>query len=68
MPNKAKVMREIRKMIADDGILCWLDLRRPMYRKEDWIFCGLIAVDCGTNRRVRALSVFRPNLTERKSS
>lgn len=60
MPNKLRVMRECRKVISDDGVLVWLDTRKPMYRKIDWRYSGLIAVDCGTNRAVRGAWIFEP--------
>ena len=60
MPNKLKVTSECRKVISDNGVLVWLDTRKPMYRKIHWRYTGLIAVDCGTNRAVRGAWIFEP--------
>lgn len=60
MPRKHLVMQEIRKVITDDGILVWLDLRKPIYRKEDWRLAGNIGYDCGTNRMFRGIFIFEP--------
>ena len=59
MPNTRKALRAIRNVIADDGILVWLDLRVPIFRKLDWNLLGMILLFTGTNRVVRAISIFQ---------
>lgn len=60
MPRKNIVMQQIRKVIAPHGVLVWLDIRRPMYRKEEWRWAGTISLDCGTNRLFRGAFLFEP--------
>jgi len=60
MPRKNIVMQEIRKIITNNGVLVWLDLRRPMYRKSEWKLTGTIGLDCGTNRLFRGVFIFEP--------
>jgi hypothetical protein len=65
--NKPKVMREMRKMISDNGILAWLDTSNPIYRgpnykkgNPEWSLIGFIAVYLGTNKVYRAVTFFEP--------
>lgn len=60
MPRKNIVMQEIRKIISLDGVLIWMDLRPPMYRKNEWINSGVISYHCGTNRVFRYVGVYEP--------
>jgi len=60
MPNKPKCMREIRKVIRADGVLVWLDIRCPMFRRIEWSLAGVIGLHCGTNRVVRGVYIFEP--------
>ena len=60
MPRKNIVMQQLRKIIARDGVLVWLDTRRPMYRKVEWRLSGIIGLDCGTNRIYRGVFIFEP--------
>jgi len=59
-PNKAAVMRSVYRVISPDGVLIWLDTSRPIYKKEQWKLSGVIALDCGTNRRLRGVFIFVP--------
>ena len=58
MPNNKQVFRSLRKVATDDGVLVWLDLRVPIFRKIDWSLLGMILLFTGTNRVVRAISIF----------
>lgn len=58
LPNKAKVMREIAKVVNKGDHLCWLDERLPMYRKTEWKRISEILVTRSTNHRVRATFIF----------
>lgn len=59
MPNTRLVLRAARQAVKDDGILVWLDLRVPIFRKVDWKLIGLISLFTGTNRAIRAISIFQ---------
>lgn len=57
--NKRLALREIRKVTKTDGILVWLDLQTPIYRKVDWELLGMIGISCGTNRAFRVATIFQ---------
>lgn len=54
-----RVLREVRRVVRDNGYLCWLDTVRPMYRYQDWQQIGAIGVLVSTNTRTRLLSIFQ---------
>lgn len=57
-PNKAACLKSLRE-VADSGcILCWLDTSKPRWANRDWTWRGGIVLDCGSNRRLRVLSMF----------
>ena len=59
MVNRAKVMREVAKVVYSGGWLVWLDTVKPMYRKSEWVLRGEIAVVGSTNHRVRMCFIFQ---------
>jgi hypothetical protein len=60
-PNKRIVLRELRRTCAPGAALVWLDTQVPMFRKIDWRLVGTIGLFTGTNRRIRAISLFSAN-------
>jgi SAM-dependent methyltransferase len=58
LPNKRIVLREARAVCKPGGFLVWLDLIVPIFRKADWKLRGTIGLHCGTNRKVRVISLF----------
>ncbi len=61
-PLARKVMRSLamcERAITPGAFLVWLDVKRPMYRKDEWELVGIIGYDVGTNRRFREISIFR---------
>jgi hypothetical protein len=61
MPNARLTLRSAREIIKDDGILVWLDVRVPIFRKLDWKLIGTIGLFTGTNRVIRVISLFQAN-------
>lgn len=59
MPNNRLVLRAIREVSTDDGVLVWLDTKVPIFRKLDWSLLGMIMLFTGTNRAIRAISIFK---------
>lgn len=59
MPNRAKVLREIYKVLEPGGHLVWLDRRRPMYRKSEWRWQGVVGILRSTNHEYRGLEFFQ---------
>ena len=62
LPRMWKVFQEMRKIVTDDAVVIWLCTRKPMYRKDEWVFKGTIGLDCGTNRVFRGIFIFQPHL------
>ncbi len=61
-PLARKVMHSLamcERTIEPRAFLVWLDIKRPMYRKDEWELVGIIGYDVGTNRRFREISIFR---------
>lgn len=58
MPNRGKVMRELRRVATAGAVLVWLDTCWPMHRKDEWRTFGQIGVVRSTNHRVRLCSMF----------
>jgi hypothetical protein len=67
MPNKRLVVRAAREIVKENGILIWLDVRVPIYRKKDWTLIGMIMLYTGTNRVVRVISIFQATPTEKEN-
>ncbi len=61
MPNKPKVMRSLAKIVKPGGVLVWLDIFLPMYRKEEWISIGFITLVISTNHKIRTVCLFQRN-------
>lgn len=57
--NRGKVMREVWGVMQSGSYMVWLDQVKPMFRKDQWHFCGTIGVDRSTNHRVRMVYIFR---------
>lgn len=57
-PNRAKIMRVLRKVAAPGADLVWLDQVWPMHRKDEWRTWGTIGLVRSTNHRVRLVSIF----------
>jgi hypothetical protein len=58
-PNRAKIMRALRKVAAPGANLVWLDQVWPMHRKDEWKTWGTIGLVRSTNHRVRLVSMFQ---------
>lgn len=59
LPNRNEVvMNQVPEILESGGFLVWLDLRLPMYRKDDYNFCGTIELVRSTNHRFRGISIF----------
>ena len=59
MPNNRLVLRSIREVATDDAILVWLDTKVPIFSKDYWEMKGMISLFTGTNRVVRAITIFQ---------
>jgi hypothetical protein len=57
-PNRAKIMRELRKVAVRGACLVWLDQVWPMHRKAEWKTVGTIGLVRSTNHRVRLVTIF----------
>ena len=57
-PRK-KAMSEFRRILKPGGYLVWLDVRYPAYKRNDWLFVGLIGIVTGFERVTRILSIFQ---------
>ncbi len=55
MPNTAKVMRELYKIVQPEGMVAWVSTLPPLYRKEEWRLAGMAALHSGTNRTIRGI-------------
>lgn len=62
MVNRNKVMRELYKILDDNGYIIWLDQVLPMFRKDEVELVGTIGLIRSTNHRFRVVSVFRSSL------
>lgn len=58
-PSKPKCFKELARVTEVGGFLVWLDLMIPRYANDDWELIGCIGLYTGTNRRFRAVSMFR---------
>ena len=57
-PNRAKIMRSLRRVTRKGGNLVWLDQVWPMHRKAEWKTWGTIGLVRSTNHRMRLVSMF----------
>jgi hypothetical protein len=57
--DKRAVVRQAATIVRPEGYLIWLDVATPVWSREHWVWAGLIAVQTGTNRAMRALSILR---------
>ncbi len=57
--NKPKAIRKIAEIIEPGGFLVWLDLKLPIFSKQQWNMIGSIGLITGTNRRVRLVTIFQ---------
>lgn len=58
MPNRAAVIRELRRVAQVGATLVWLDTMWPPHRKAQWRCWGQIGLVRSTNHRVRLVSMF----------
>jgi hypothetical protein len=58
MPVARLVMSNLYKIVKPGGILVWLDIRMPMYRKKEWRELGFITMVISTNHLIRTLCIF----------
>jgi len=56
---KWRVVSDLTKVVRPGGFLVWLDLMTPIFSKHEWTWVGLITLWTGTNRKVRAVSIFQ---------
>lgn len=56
--DKRKALKALVNTLIPSGHIVWLDQMVPIYSKEQVILEGLIALYCGTNRRIRITSIF----------
>lgn len=54
-----KARDEFRRVLKTGGYLCWLDVRYPMYKRNEWKLVGLIGVVTGFERQTRILSIMK---------
>lgn len=59
MPDRAAVTREAARVTQPGGFLVWLDTKWPMYRKDQWLWCGTILVIRSTNHDYRGAAIFQ---------
>lgn len=59
MPNNRLALRSIREVATSDAILVWLDTKVPIFNKDYWNMIGMISLFTGTNRIVRAITIFQ---------
>lgn len=58
MPNRAAVMKQLRKVCVRGGNLVWLDQMWPMHSSLHWKCWAHIGLVRSTNHRVRLVSMF----------
>lgn len=58
-PNKKMVIRACREVSTEDAILIWLDTSVPIFRKAEWNLIGMVGIFTGTNRVLRAATMFK---------
>ena len=58
MLNRRLVLREVARVVAPGGLVAWLDVQTPMYRKIEWRERGLFMVRRSTNHVFRGVTLF----------
>jgi len=58
MVSRNRVVKECYKMLRKGGILVWLDMVKPMYRKDELNHIGSIGLARSTNHRVRTVFIY----------
>lgn len=58
MVSRNKVVKECVKSLRKGGILVWLDMVKPMYRKDELNHIGSIGLARSTNHRVRSVFIY----------
>jgi len=58
LPQTRKVFAELARVSRSGTHLCWLDIKRPMYRKAEWEWWGAVTVLRSTNHLVREAFLF----------
>jgi len=53
------VVKQCLEIVRKGGYLVWLDQVLPMFRKDEWHWCGAIPMLRSTNHRVRCVFIFR---------
>jgi hypothetical protein len=59
MPTSHKVFRSLYDLVEKDGLVVWLSTRRPINSSKQWEFKGIISLDCGSNRLLRGIFIYR---------
>lgn len=54
-----KARDEFWRVLKPNGYLCWLDIRYPSYRRQEWKLVGLIGIVTGFERQTRICSIFQ---------
>jgi len=57
--SKKDALKDLHIICKPNGFLVWLDLMIPIFSKKEWHLIGYICLVCGTNRRVRIVSMFQ---------
>lgn len=55
MPDTAKVMRGLHRIVRSKGIVAWVSTKPALYRKDSWRLAGIAMLHSGTNRVVRSI-------------
>lgn len=58
MPDRLRVTREAARVTAPRGFMVWLDTKLPMFRKDEWFWCGTVQVIRSTNHDYRGAAIF----------
>jgi SAM-dependent methyltransferase len=64
LPNKRLVLRECRKIIKEDGVLLWMDIMIPIFRKIEWNLMGTIGIFNSTNHVIRVVAILQASKDE----
>ncbi|TGK47543.1 class I SAM-dependent methyltransferase [Leptospira kanakyensis] len=59
MISRPKVLRECWQSLIPGGHVVWLDQVVPQWSNDDWFLEGIIYMFISSNRRVRAVSIFK---------
>jgi hypothetical protein len=56
---KRRALKEVAKVMRPGGVLAWLDVRTPIWEHRTWEWGGVIALQTGTMRVIRSLTILR---------